>query len=464
MNPESLRVQRRPGHWPQVLPLLLLLGIDSVIGQFADVVATSSFIEQLGIGELPWLWIVWMALSVAATTLFALLVDRSRRVSLLSGVLLALFVAYSVVALLIGLDAPEPVIYPLLYLVTEVQYIVFPLALWALAGDLFSLSAARRAFPLIAGGAAAGNILGSALAALLAVMLGAQGAGTAWTLGAAALLWLLALTLLRLTLGRSPVRSRLAARSKFDLRADLRVGWEFFSHVPLFRDLAATIFLAGLSFTVLEFSFLREIDAAFAHRPAAFETFYSTYKLLLFSALWVVQGLISGLLTSRVELKRSFLALPLTLALGLCGLVLFPVLGVVVLSQFTARLVQWGWDHPSRSVLLGLVPDERRGRISSVINSFVYAASTLVGSALLLLCLALEGAQALSAALAVRLPLGLALLAALGAIWYALRLRQSYDRSLLNWRLARSRRRGPLEDRSGGANPAETRPAEGVKL
>jgi len=36
-------------------------------------------------------------------------------------------------------------------------------------------------------------------------------------------------------------------------------------------------------------------------------------------------------------------------------------------------------------------------------------------------------------------------LAALGAVWAALRLRATYDVSMLNWRLARSRRRSVLD-------------------
>jgi len=437
--------QLKVAEWKKVLPLLLLLAIDAVVGQFAEVVATSGFIDQLGIKELPWMWMGSMVISVAATTVFALVVDQSKRVNLMSWVLGGFMGAYGTVALLLGLHAPDLAIYPLLYIITEVQYIVFPLALWALAGDLFGLADSRRMFPVIAAGGAVGNILGNALAATLAVLFAPTGGGTVGTMGATTLLYGLSLLLIRLTLARTPVRARNTAKSTVNLKEDLHVWSDFFKNVPLFRNLALTIFLAGLGFTLLEFYFLRAVDARFSGQPSDFQTFYSLYKILLYSLLWLVQGVLSGILVKHTELKRSFTALPLTLGLSLLVMVAFPAFVVVVVGQFIARVVQWGWDHPSRSVVLNLVPDERRGRISSFINSFVYAASTLLGSATILIFLALEHYGLVGSAFATRLPLLLALFAALAAVWFSVKLRDSYEKSLLNWRLSRSKRKSVLD-------------------
>ena len=451
MSSELKIFQLKMHEWKTILPLLILLGLDAVVGQFAEVVATSGFINQIGIRQLPWMWIVSMVISVSATLGFVLVVDQSKRVTLMSWVLGGFILAYGTVALLLGIQAPDLVVYPLLYIITEVQYIIFPLALWALAGDLFSLADSRRMFPVIAAGAAVGNILGNALAALLAVLFAPTGGGTVWTMSMTALLYGLSLLLIRLTLARTPVRARNVAKSPTDsklllkLKEDLHVWSDFFKNVPLFSNLAITIFLAGLGFTILEFYFLRTVDARFTGQPSDFQTFYSLYKILLYSLLWLVQGVLSGILVKHTELKRSFTALPLTLGLSLLVMVAFPAFVVVVAGQFIARVVQWGWDHPSRSVVLGLVPDERRGRISSFINSFVYAASTLLGSLVILVFLGLEQTGILNQEIGSRLYLILALLTALGAVWFSLRLRDSYEKSLLNWRLTRSKRKSVLD-------------------
>ena len=445
MSPELKIFQIKMQEWKKVLPLLILLAIDAVVGQFAEVVATSGFIDQIGIRELPWMWIGSMVISVAATTVFALVVDQSKRVNLMSWVLGGFMAAYGTVALMLGAHAPDLVTYPLLYIITEVQYIVFPLALWALAGDLFSLADSRRMFPVIAAGGAVGNILGNALAATLAVVFAPTGGGTVGTMGTTTLLYGLSLLLIRLTVARTPVRARNTSKSTLNLKEDLHVWSDFFKNVPLFRNLALTIFLAGVGFTLLEFYFLRAVDARFAGQPSDFQTFYSLYKILLYSLLWLVQGVLSSYLVKHTELKRSFTALPLTLGLSLLVMVAFPAFAVVAAGQFIARVVQWGWDHPSRSVVLNLVPDERRGRISSFINSFVYAASTLLGSAAILIFLASEHFGLLDRDFATRLPLLLALFAALAAVWFSVKLRDSYEKSLLNWRLSRSKRKSVLD-------------------
>ncbi len=447
MNSERKFFNLKSSEWKKIVPLLILLAVDAIVGQFAEVVATTGFINQLGINQLPWMWVISMVISVSATSVFAGVVDQSKRVNLMSWVVAGFILAYGLVALLLGIHAPDLAVYPLLYMITEVQYSIFPLALWALAGDLFGLADSRRLFPIIAAGATVGNILGNGLAALFAP----AGGGTVWTMGLTALMYGFSLLLLRLTLARTPVRARNTTKadtkSKFVLKIkeDLHVGRDFFANVPLFRNLALTMFLAGLGFTVLEFYFLRTVDFRFNGHPSEFQTFYSIYKILLYGLLWLVQAVLSSYLVKHTELKRSFTALPLTLSLGLLVMVAFPNFLVVVISQFVARVVQWGWDHPSRSVLLGLVPDERRGRISSFINSFVYAMSTLFGSVVILIFLALEHFKLLSEAAGSRLYLILALLTALGAIWFSFQLRNSYEKSLLNWRLSRSKRKSVLD-------------------
>jgi ATP:ADP antiporter, AAA family len=447
MGLERKFFQLKTSEWLAILPLLLLLAVDAVVGQFAEVVATAGFINQLGINQLPWMWIVSMVISVGATSMFALVVDQSKRVKLMGWVLSGFILAYGLVAVLLGVHAPDLAVYPLLYMITEVQYSIFPLALWALAGDLFSLADSRRLFPIVAAGATVGNILGNALAALFAP----AGGGTFWTMGLTAVMYALSLLMLRLTIARTPIRARKTTQvdAKVNylskVKEDLNVGHDFFTNVPLFRNLAITMFLAGLGFTILEFYFLRTVDLRFSNKPAEFQTFYSLYKILLYGLLWVVQAVLSSYLVKHTELKRSFTALPVTLGLGLLVMVAFPNFLVVVISQFVARVVQWGWDHPSRSVLLGLVPDERRGRISSFINSFVYAMSTLVGSMVLLIFLGLEHFKLLSHAWGSRTYLVLALLTAVGAIWFSIQLRNSYEKSLLNWRLSRSKRKSVLD-------------------
>ena len=92
-----------------------------------------------------------------------------------------------------------------------------------------------------------------------------------------------------------------------------------------------------------------------------------------------------------------------------------------------------------------MVPEERRGRVSVFMDSYLYSAGSIVGSlitgAIIFVGMRLGLPQYYYAYLA-------AAVAAAGiGLWAALRLRQVYDSSLLNWRLRRRSHRSSVMDR-----------------
>jgi ATP:ADP antiporter, AAA family len=78
-----------------------------------------------------------------------------------------------------------------------------------------------------------------------------------------------------------------------------------------------------------------------------------------------------------------------------------------------------------------------------VIDRYFYDVSTIVAS-LVLGLLVFIGLRTAASEIMSYIYIGLAVLASLVAIWSAFRLRAKYDESLLDWRLARSRRKSVL--------------------
>ena len=139
------------------------------------------------------------------------------------------------------------------------------------------------------------------------------------------------------------------------------------------------------------------------------------------------------------------MVLPVTLVIVAGGMLLVPGLLGAALGRFLARLIQRGWDDLARKSVQGMIPDERRGRVSIMMDSYFYTIATLVG------CLTL-GALQLAASLgwlsadgAVAVYLVIVAIAAVGAVVASLRMRTLYESSLLNWRLARARRKSVLD-------------------
>ncbi|MBI1854386.1 MAG: hypothetical protein HYR93_00665 [Chloroflexi bacterium] len=109
------------------------------------------------------------------------------------------------------------------------------------------------------------------------------------------------------------------------------------------------------------------------------------------------------------------------------------------------RLIQQAWDEPARKSLENLIPDERRGRVAVMIDRYFYDASTIAGSLALGLLLFLGTTTLLTPTQIYIVYLGLASAASTAAIWFALRLRAHYEKSMLDWRLARPRRKSALD-------------------
>ena len=101
------------------------------------------------------------------------------------------------------------------------------------------------------------------------------------------------------------------------------------------------------------------------------------------------------------------------------------------------------WDEPARKSLENLIPDERRGRVAVVIDRYLYDLSTIFASLVLGLLL-LAGTNSALAEIVFYIYIGMAIVAACVAVWAGFRIRARYDESLLDWRLARARRKSIL--------------------
>ena len=436
----------KPGEWGLTISLLLILAVNTLVLELSDVVATAGFISNVGAQEILWLWLVDMLITLLTAGVYALVVDRTARLRLLGWLLGGFGVVYLLLAVLFFYPSPDWLRYPLLYILADQQYVIFPLAFWVLVNDVYTLAESKRLFPVIAAGATVGSILGNGLAAGSGVILQRWGLTTAPLLLLGGGVLLLGFLLLWLTFRRRAIRARQAREGQTDVRQTIQVGLDYIRNVPIFTYLAVAMLCGGLALTVIEYHFLFTVDQAMTGDPLRFQTFYGVYKTALIVTLLLVQGLISGRLLEKAGLKNSFLALPAALVVS-AGLALaLPGLIGGAAARFLARLVQRAWDEPARKSLENLVPDERRGRISAFIDSYFYALSTILGCLILGLLLLISALTSRLSPQAVTVVyLSLAGVAALGAVAGGILLRRGYDKSLLNWRLSRSRRKSVLD-------------------
>jgi hypothetical protein len=316
------------------------------------------------------------------------------------------------------------------------QLVLFPLAFWALTNDTYSVAQTKRLFPLIAAGGVIGSILGNGLAAGSVSLFAPRGLGSYELLVANSLLMLVAYLVFSVA-SRNLKLSPRQDTTMPHVRDTIKEGWDFVANVEAFRYLALAMLGVGFAMTVIEFRFL---EVSF-QEVTQFQTFYGLFRIGQTLLTLVVQGFLAGRLIERVGLRSVFLVLPAVCLSVISGVLALPGLVSIVVARLLGRVGMYAVDEPARKSLQGLIPIERRGRVSAFLDGYLYAVGTIVAC---LLMAGLMGAEALGwlhSQVTVRIYLGLGAVILIGAIVSAWRLRATYDTSMLNWRLARRQRR-----------------------
>lgn len=415
------------------LLLAVLFFLNSMILESNEVVATSGFISSIGVSQIVLVWAIDMAIVIVTSGIYSLFVDRTRRGRL---AVIVYFVFVVIYLGLFGLFTTEQGAfgYGVLLVVNDQQWLLFPLLIWALANDMFSVAAAKRLFPLLGIAIFTGGIVGNGIAAGMA-----QIAGTSYRLLLFNVVVLLgAGTLLMLSMNRVNVSSR-QARVGEKLFDSLREGIEFIREVPIFRYLTLAMILLGIGLNAIEFDFLYNVSVHFT-TGSDIQTFYGTFKIAVAIGLLLVQGFVAVWLLNRAGFKHIFLTLPTAMLSALTLAFMFPSIVGVVISNYIVRVTKVGLDEPSIKAFQGLVPDERRGRVSAFLDGYLYPVGSILSCVLIGSTMIAVGNGAITMENARNLYMGVAIAAAAVALLSASRIASFYDASMLNWRLKRRKR------------------------
>lgn len=407
------------------LYVTLALAANAAVQQAAANAGAAAFVAGLGGSALLWLWPASMVTIVGAAAGLLALGDRVRRADLVGLALAAAAAVYLGLQAAALLGATPAAVSAAMYVVADIQLVVFPMVIWTLASDLFAPGQGRALFPLIASGAVAGTAVGNAAAAA-AGLAGVDVFHLVWLgfvpLAGAALL----------------LRRRVAGAGSARRRPEtpLHRTMDTFVAVPVLRLLLGAFVLVQVGLTGVEYHFLVAARSLFAGRAPAMTAFLAAASLAVLAVTLLAQWSLSGRLLARAQTKNAFSVMPLALvAAGAVAVAAGP--GGAVAAWGLGMVVWAAWDDPMRKTIQGLLPDDQRGWAGSLIDVAPFALGTLVGCAPLAV-LAASGLPPFALA---------ALVAACGAGAAVLgqRARAVYDESLLDWRLSRGRRSSVLQ-------------------
>jgi AAA family ATP:ADP antiporter len=421
----------RPGEPGLVFALGAILFANYAAMGITKVVSVSGFLAQVRDHYILLVWAVDMVLLILATGLQSLIVDRFDRIKMMFAVLLVFAVLYALLPLAFLLKLiPSSITYTLIYLLNDQQWRFFPVVFWILVNDIYDPASGRRILPTIGVFAFLGTIVG----------LGVAAADARLQFGAVKLLYLNALifflAFLVAEVGLRKVRLIGATRTGISMKETFTEGWDFIKTVPAFAYLALGMLAAGAAMTVLLYD---AISDAKLELGGGFQGFYAWYNLAIAVASILLQS-VTGRLIEKLSLKNSFLVQP------------FVMLGAILTNFFAAgywssssaqgaaRATYDTVDLSSRKSFQALVPNEKRGRVSMFLDSYLPSLGTILGSLITFAIVAAGirlGAPRAGYAL---IYLGAGILMAVLALWSAFRVRRTYDQSMLNWQLKRRTR------------------------
>ena len=427
----------RPGEAGLVFALGAILFINDATMGIAKVVSVSGFLSEVKDYYILLVWAIDMGLLVFATALQSLIIDRFDRLKLIAGLIIILGGLYAVLpATFLVNNFPLEISYTLLYLLTDQQWLMFPLVFWILINDIFDPGQGRRLLPVIGSFAFLGAIVGLGIAQLDVSMNFGPVNLLFFNAGLFLLAWLLVLTSLR------KVRMRKTSQETVTITQAFSGGWDFIRSVPAFRYLSLSMLAAGVTMTVLLYDALSDASLELG---SGFQSFYALYSLVI-AVLSVLLQFLSGKIIERLSLKNSFLILPFTMLIG--SLVSFFVPGYwsSSASQGAARISLQTVDQSSRKAFQALVPDEKRGRVSIFVDSYLPSIGTILGSLVTFGIVALGVALVSPRQSYSSIYLGVAIFAGIVSVISIFLMRSVYDKSLFNPRLKRRSRGASVLD------------------
>lgn len=139
-----------------------------------------------------------------------------------------------------------------------------------------------------------------------------------------------------------------------------------------------------------------------------------------------------------MQIKDTFLIFPMVALIGAIGMIGIPGVGMAVGAMASVKLVRDTLNESGRKSFQGLIPEERRGRVSALMESYLPSIGTILACIVGIAIIFIAQSAGFNP---VPVYMGVAALGGLVAFWAILQMHRVYDSSLLNWRLKRRQRR-----------------------
>lgn len=170
------------------------------------------------------------------------------------------------------------------------------------------------------------------------------------------------------------MRSSAAAKgliAKENLRESIASAWSFVNGIPVWRSFLNASLLTFTAGMMLFVAFLTEADAILRNDAEGLQVAYGAVILVSFLLCWLLQRFAAERIQEPIGIPGVLLILPIAaIAASLVVLAGMAANSLLLLSLGLALwlIPRWSVDENARRAALALVPDERRTRVSFIVD------------------------------------------------------------------------------------------------
>jgi AAA family ATP:ADP antiporter len=381
----------RPEERRIVLLLYAILSVTVIANWVGKVGSNSIFIKNVGVGYLPFAYILAPVVLLAASSVIFALVGQMRRRDL--------FIWYVGLVTLISIVAQIalPVTstdYWFTYIVAQVVKDTIYLIFWVYAGNLFDSEQSKRIFPLFAGSLLVGKIVGGFLAAGLTPVIHSESFMAVEAVGFAIAFVILVVFRKHLPEGEGAVTLEKAQPKTIGERlAGSLTGYKLVSRDTLLRPFGVNIFFWYFLMQIANYLFAAGLDAA--SKSGTLQQSQDDYTILYASVYTsgsivalLIQTFLTGGLIRRLGVSVVIFAFPLwylvTFGAGTYfGLTAGAGLLIAVLLQAAERIVIPALHLPATQIIYDQVASTVRPRARAFFSGGLNAVAE-IGAAVVL--------------------------------------------------------------------------------
>jgi hypothetical protein len=311
-----------------------------------------------------------------------------------------------------------------------------PLLIWSLAGDEFNVAEGRKIFGWIVAWTYGGQLAGLGIATVSPPLLDAVSVPLPVLLVIDPIVCIfIALWLPRMLRGSSAAQGVAGSET---LRQAVAGARDFIDGVPVWRSLLVGSILTFVGGMTVFLSFMVGEDEIIGADAGRLQMFFAGVMLASLVVCLLLQAFAAERMLERLGIPGVLSILPVATIIGGMLLVAGLITGSLVLvglglaSWFIPR---WSIDENARRAALALVPDERRTRVSFVVDLLPVSLGLVIAGPLAAIGWAVGQLWLVPA---------LAALVTIGALPAMRNVRAGWEDSLLNWRLRRRKQNRTL--------------------